>query len=311
MIVKILLIAALVFYMLLFVLFLYVFYNGFSFSRRKKPEDYLHDGYFRPYTAEFRNNLSELNKMDYRQLYIKSRDGHKLAAKYYEFFTNAPLAILMHGYKASAEGDFCALIPILKKNGFNVLLVDQRACGISEAGVVTFGIKESKDCLDWIRFSEKKFGKNIKIVLFGLSMGAASVLTVSSVVPESVKGIFSDSSYTSASEIIKVFLYKKNLPIDFLYALVKYSARVFGRFDLEENSPMESVADARVPVYLIHGYPDGLVPYSMASKLYQCCSSEKKLITFKLADHAVGVYSDKALYEETVREFVQKLDLKE
>ena len=39
-----------------------------------------------------------------------------------------------------------------------------------------FGIKEYRDCLSWIDFMLTYLGPNVKIILTGISMGAATVM---------------------------------------------------------------------------------------------------------------------------------------
>ena len=68
----------------------------------------------------------------------------------------------------------------LVKRGRSALLVDQRSCGRSEGSVITFGINESRDLERWIDLVIKEIDPNAKIIITGVSMGAATVMMAAS-----------------------------------------------------------------------------------------------------------------------------------
>lgn len=140
----------------------------------------------------------------YEDVFITSFDGLRLHAKFYAASERkAPVQIMFHGYKSSAERDFCGGLREGIDGGFNVLLVDQRAHGESEGKYLTFGVNERFDCLSWASYAAERFGNDVKIYLYGISMGAATVLMASALpLPKSVSGIVADCGYTSPKDII-------------------------------------------------------------------------------------------------------------
>ena len=120
--------------------------------------------------------MKETRAMPYERVSITSFDGLTLRGRYYEYQKGAPVELLFHGYKSNSERDLCGGVQRCFALGRNVLLVDHRASGESDGNVITFGINERKDCLKWIDFVIEKFGKDVKIMLGGISMGAATVL---------------------------------------------------------------------------------------------------------------------------------------
>lgn len=79
-----------------------------------------------------------------------------------------------------------------------------RAHGSSEGKCLTFGVKERYDCLAWINCAIERFGRDTKIFLYGISMGAATVLMAGGLdLPDNVVGIVADCGYTSPTAIIK------------------------------------------------------------------------------------------------------------
>ena len=127
-----------------------------------------------------------------------------------------------------------------------VLLPDHAAHGRSEGKYLSFGIKESRDCLAWIDFLIDHFGADVKIILTGISMGAATVVMAGGEeLPPNVIGILADCGYSTPKEIMEKVIREMGLPPKLSYPFVKLAARIFGHFDLEETSPMEALKRVR------------------------------------------------------------------
>ena len=255
-----------------------------------------------------RSCVSIMDKTPFRWVYVNSFDGLQLAGRYYHTADGAPLIILMHGYRSLALRDCCGGFMLARKMGFNVLAVDQRAHGCSEGSVITFGIQERYDCQRWIDFAVAEFGPDTKIVLSGLSMGAATVLMASSLsLPENVVAIMADSPYNTASGIIRKVCRDGNLPDKLAYPFIKLGARLFGHFNLEETSAMDSVKNAKVPILLIHGEDDRFVPCDMSRDLYEACAGNAQLHTFPETGHGLAYMIDPVRYEIVTVDFLWEI----
>lgn len=249
--------------------------------------------------------IDDLAALPYEQVYITSHDGLRLAAKYYHNQNDAPLEIMFHGYHGMAERDFCGGFKLCMESGHNALLVDQRAHGRSEGRVITFGIKERYDCLDWINYAVKRFGINSRILLIGVSMGAATVLMASDLpLPENVNGIIADCGYTSPRNIIRKVIRDMKLPVALIYPFVRLGAVLFGYFNLEASSAIVSLKSCLVPVLFIHGEDDRFVPCMMSRENFAVCASPKQILTVPGAGHCLCFMKDEPLYTETVKRFL-------
>lgn len=248
--------------------------------------------------------MGEVKKIPYNDVEITSFDGLKLHAKYYECNKGAPIELMFHGYRGNADIDLCGGIKRSFVLGYNVLLVDHRASGKSEGKVISFGINESRDCFSWIEFLINKFGKDVKIILTGISMGASTVLMASGKkLPKNVIGVIADCGYTSTKEIIKKVIGDMKLPPSLAYPFVKLGAKIYGRFNLEEYSPIEAMKTCQVPVIFIHGEADDYVPSYMSKENYNTCISKKKLVTIKGAGHGLAYVVDPDKYISALKEF--------
>ena len=149
----------------------------------------------------------ETRNMPHEDLEITSFDGLKLCGKFYEYEKGAPMEIMFHGYRGCAERDLSGGVQRCFKLGHSALIVEQRASGKSEGNVISFGINEHRDALCWANFAVSHFGEDVKIILTGISMGAATVLmTADKDLPKNVVGILADCGYTSAKDIIKIVI---------------------------------------------------------------------------------------------------------
>lgn len=290
--------------LLSFVCFLLTFY-----SRKRKPlkndEFVLIPGKiyeeFHPqmlsWMKENRARVKEIIK-------IKSFDGLILYGEYYECKKGAPVEILFNGYRGDPERDMSGAVERCFALNHNVILACQRACGKSEGSVVTFGVKESRDCLTWIDYAIKKFGEEANIIIGGVSMGGSTVLmTASKNLPKNVKYVLCDCGFSSQKDIIKKVIKQLHLPAFVFYPFIKLGAKIFGGFNLEENPPIESVKKIKIPTIFFHGDTDDFVPFYMAEDLFEACGAPKKFMRVSGAGHGLAYLKEKENYVNFISQF--------
>ena len=261
---------------------------------------------YEPYHPQMLAFMKETRSAKHEDVEIKSFDGLTLRGKYYEYQKGAPIELLMNGYRGSAERDLCGGMQRCFALGRNVLIVDQRAHGRSDGNIISFGIVERKDCLSWTNFIVEKFGKDVKILIGGISMGAATVMMASDLdLPKNVVGVLADCGYSSPKEIIQKSIQEMGLPVKIFYPILRLGGKIFGKFDLEETSPVQALKNCKVPVLFFHGEEDDIVPIEMSKACFDACSAPKKLYTFEKAGHGVCFLVDREKYLQGFREFVE------
>lgn len=239
---------------------------------------------------------------------IRSRDGFTLSGRYYHVRDCAPLDIGFHGYRSAPLTDFSGGAEISFQLQHNLLLVDQRAHGKSEGNTITFGVKERYDCLDWVNYAISRFGADTQILLYGISMGAATVLMASGLkLPQNVKGIIADCPYSSPCAIIETVSDQMRIPHALASPFVKLGAMLYGGFNLEETDAVRAVKDTRVPILLIHGETDSFVPCAMSEEVYLANPQMVQRHTFPGADHGISYLVDKKRYTKIVTEFIENV----
>jgi len=271
-----------------FVLFLVIFYVPPRKIRDPDKIDYPSGKIYEPFYDSMKEWTLTARSTQHEDVSITSFDGLKLCGKYYEYAPGAPVELMFHGYRGSAERDMAGGMHRAFRLGHSALIVDQRCSGMSEGNVISFGINEHRDCLSWVAFMLTHFGNDVQIILTGISMGASTVLMASDKnLPSNVIGILADCGFHSARDIICAVVDSMHLPSRLLYPFVKLGAKLYGHFDLEELTPVESVKNCKIPVLFFHGEEDDYVPSYMSQRNYDSCTARKKLVMIPGAGHGL------------------------
>jgi pimeloyl-ACP methyl ester carboxylesterase len=107
--------------------------------------------------------------------------------------------ILVHGYSGLWFGREALAF---YQAGFNLLLPDARGHGKSQGTYVGMGWHDRLDIKKWICWLIKQYPES-EIVLYGVSMGAASVMMAAGEeLPPNVKAAVEDCGYTSAWSVL-------------------------------------------------------------------------------------------------------------
>ena len=259
---------------------------------------------YEAHREKMENWVRRMRELPRQSFEIAAFDGLTLRGNFYEYAPGAPIELMFHGYRGSAERDLAGGVERCFKVRRSALIVDQRCAGGSGGHVITFGIHEQRDCLSWIDFAVKHFGPDVKLILTGISMGAATVLMAGSKeLPPNVMGILADCGYTSAKEIIQDVIRSMGLPPKLSYPFVKLGARIFGHFDLEEDAPIEAVKTCKLPVIFFHGEADDFVPCRMSRANFEACASHKRLVTIPGAGHGLSYAVEPERYLEELYDF--------
>lgn len=306
--------SAIVFVLILTFLTSYICYRLAFFVKKdkKKPNYALPDEeQYRPHKGAFSDMLAYVLTLPCEDVFITSRDGFRLHGKYYHMADRAPVRIMFHGYRSSPEKDFCGGVRLAVEAGHNVLLVDQRAHGQSEGRCLTFGILERFDCLSWTKYVVTRFGADTKIILCGMSMGAATVLMATALaLPYNVVGVIADCGYSSPRGIIRKVLHDMQPSLLFMYPFLRMGGFLFGKFDIEAASAAQAMATCRIPVLFIHGEDDRFVPCDMGREDFELCAAKNKmLLIVSGAGHGLSFMVDEKACTAAIRDFLARLPL--
>lgn len=279
-----------------------------AFVKKNVKGSGMYDMNLTNYKNEIAKGIKFFDEAPHTKMGITSFDGLKLSANFYSNENARGTIMLVHGYRSYAKRDFSCASEFYYDLGFNLLLIDQRCSGDSEGRLITFGIKERRDIIDWIKHLNKEIGEDTPIFVSGLSMGATSVLMASGLgFPPNVKGFIADSGFTSPPDIM-ADVAKKMFKINakpFL-PLLNLLCKIFGKFSIYETTTIESVKKNTTPILFIHGENDGFVPCDMTLLAYDAATADKYLVTVPNADHGLAFVIDRETTSKALIDFVEK-----
>lgn len=217
---------------------------------------------------------------------LTSFDGLTLYAE--KFSPETPStnwAILIHGYGRDRTFAYDYADEYLKR-GWNVLIPDLRAAGKSSGKFITMGALESRDVCAWAtKIVDAQ--PDAKIILHGVSMGAATALLAAAQEPPNLVAVVEDCGYTSAYEMFAAQLEKIfGLPEYPVMPCANWVCRFRTGVKISDAAPLDVVDKIKVPVLFIHGDADTLVPFEMCGRLFDACTSPKEKFVVAGAGHA-------------------------
>jgi fermentation-respiration switch protein FrsA (DUF1100 family) len=203
--------------------------------------------------------------------------------------------------------------------GAAALAVDCRAHGESDGEIIGMGYADAEDIALWFDFLLKRFGKDTRIALHGVSMGAAAVMRYASLKKASVQtrnlaAVIADCGFSSSR---RQFFNMAELALGKSPAQKAVCAIIFcgisvinfmlAGFFLFQNSPATALKKRRnalcaaAPLVLFHGEGDLLVKAEMFDALVKAAGG-KNVIAHKIKDapHAGSYFYAPERYMKTI-----------
>lgn len=232
----------------------------------------------------------------------------KLVANYIPAnHTTQKTALVVHGFNGSKEqmGAYAAMFHQL---GYNVLVPDLRGHGASQGNVVGFGWLDRLDNLKWVHKIIAENGAHSKIVLFGISMGASSVVMASGEhLPSQVKALVVDSPFTTAdAEISHQAKALYGLPRWPLVPVTSMITKIRAGYSFKEANGLKEIRRNQTPIFFIAGLKDKFVPYHMSEQLYHATKAPKAIWLVPKAKHVMSFSKQPQVYPLRVKQFLAK-----
>lgn len=266
---------------------------------------YMFDTY--PYLKPWTDSLKQAEAL--KDTFIYSPDNMKLHAYYVAAAQpTAKTAVIVHGYTDNAIRMMMIGYMYNKKLDFNILLPDLRNTGLSGGDAIQMGWLDRKDVMQWMGVANTIYGDSTRMVVHGISMGAATTMMISGEPQqEYVKCFVEDCGYTSVwNQFSKELKEQFNIPQFPLMYIASWLCQLEYGWGFKEASALKQVAKCHLPMFFIHGDKDNYVPTWMVYKLYEAKPEPKELWVVPEADHAHSYLFHTEEYTEKVKVFVDK-----
>ena len=259
-------------------------------------------GKFRP-EPNYTFSPYEIN-VDADEVTFESSDGVRIAGWWFEDTASDTVLILSHGHRGD-KSSMLGLGPKLHLRGHSVLLFDFRGSGESEDGPRSLAHYEQRDlraAIEWVAARRP----DAKIVLVGMSMGAATSLHVGAE-DDRVKALVLDSPFATADGVVAANLAKFRLPRwPFLGATEGITRRHYG-WSLQDVRPIDVIGNLTQPTLLMHGTHDRITPFEHSLQLRDAAKpGVVEYHAFPDADHCGGYFLDRPGYVARVDDFIRR-----
>ncbi len=170
---------------------------------------------------------------------------------------DAPVLLYLHGARWDVRGS-AHRMRRLQELGFSVLGVDYRGFGRSSAVLPseTFAYEDARAAWDWLA---RQYPDRARYV-FGHSLGGAIAVELAAQVDDA-RGLIVEGGFTSIPDVVSSFKWGW-LPVGPL---------ITQRFDAAER-----IAQLKVPVLVVHGSRDTLIPAELGRQLYERAPQPKR-----------------------------------
>lgn len=233
-------------------------------------------------------------------------DGLNLYGQYFDFGFNRAV-IIIPGRCESLMYSYFFSEPF-EKAGFNVLVIDIRAHGISDGKYDHVGVGEHRDVIEWGKMLHDQFG-NEELWIMGICMGANTAILslIESDCPDYFKGLVSEGMYISFKENFKQHMVYDHHPTFPIIPMVMALIKKHTGTDVDSIRPIDLIDQIKVPVLFIAGRNDFYSKAECTKMLYEKCGAERKeIVWFTEGNHSHLRFANFEEYDKAIFDFTNK-----
>ena len=240
-----------------------------------------------------------------KELSITSKDGLKLVAEWFDYGFDRTV-IILPGRRETLIYSYYYANPY-KESGVNVLVIDQRAHGLSEGKYSTGGIREAEDVSLWMEYMHKEHNQKY-IYLHGICVGTCVAIMVSTKYKtDYLKAVILDSAFISYKEIYKNHYLESGHKLFPVYYQIWFWFKFFTKCNINDSNPEMYMPRFDLPVLFIWGTKDVYCLPEKSKILYEkCASNQKEIEWFEGAEHSRVRLSNEEHYDGLVSDFLAR-----
>ncbi|MCL2655098.1 MAG: alpha/beta hydrolase [Coriobacteriia bacterium] len=291
-----------------FLTFIIIFYNTLYRSPRKKRTRECTNTKDEQQVRMFEEGISWAKRYaDVTDELCLVNDGLNLYGQYINLGFDK-CAILLQGRTESLLYSYY-FADVYAKNGFNILVIDVRAHGLSDGSYQTGGIKESDDLVLWIKLIHEKYGLS-NFTLHGVCVGGATAIYAAVKLKaegiDYVKSIVTDGLYQSYYEMFRQNFKMRKKPVFPMLHLVFLLAFILAKVRLFRETPQKYMESMDLPILFIWSIQDIFCDRAKCEELFEACASKRKEVRFfPEGRHSQVRSSQEADYDSAIAEFLQ------
>jgi fermentation-respiration switch protein FrsA (DUF1100 family) len=207
----------------------------------------------------------ETLRLEYKDIYFTAEDGTQLNGWFFPLGKDDLVVLHFHGNAGNISHRLDLISQFLQRK-LQVFIIDYRGFGRSGGSPSEGGLyKDGLAAYDYLVQQEGILPS--QIVVHGHSIGAAVAIEVA--LNRRVKSVILESAFTSTRDMAKTM--PLFLPLS-LFLPTNYNN-------------LEKISRLRVPMLIVHGDKDEIVPFSMGERLFKAAKEPKFFYRVKGAEH--------------------------
>ena len=232
--------------------------------------------------SSLRTSVAQAGLTGFQDVVIETSDGEKLVGWWLPPAPGRALLLYFHGNGGSLLNRR-ERARMLTQDGRGLLIVSYRGYSGSTGSPSEAGLRlDAEAARRWLSSYEPR-----RIVLYGESLGTGVAVWLAT--ETEVGGVILDAPYTSTADIAKgLFPY---LPVTLLMR--------------DQFRSIDRIARLRMPLLVIHGDRDGVVPIALSDALFQMANEPKRYVMLPGVEHE-GVLEGGGL--QAVRSFLDDVE---
>lgn len=212
-----------------------------------------------------------------------------ISCRFFVCSKDSPSILYFHG-NGEVVSDYNWTAPLYSQEGINLFVADYRGYG-SSTGLPTFSdmISDAHTVFDSFREILSSEGYHSNQYVMGRSLGSHSAVEIASHYQSTIKGLILESGFASIGRLMERLRHFEDA------ALLQYF----------ENSHLDKIRSITLPVLIIHGDCDELVPPINATHFHEIVGAEdKRLVTIQGAGHNDIMMIGREQYFTAIRELI-------
>ncbi len=197
---------------------------------------------------------------------VTAQDGQKIQSWYFApTDPQKPTIIYFHGNAGNYAQRIYKAIHYIEK-GYGVLLAEYRGYGGNDGDISEVGLYlDARAQINWL-LKEKSLSET-DIVIYGESIGSG--IAVEMATEYKAHALILETPFSSLYDIASS---------RYFFLPVKYLLK-------DKYMNIEKIRSINMPLLIMHGRADNVIPFAFAEKLYKHANQPKKLIVFPDANH--------------------------
>ena len=244
---------------------------------------------------------------DYARAVSVTSEGLRLAGEYYDFgFDKAVL--LLAGRTEALTYSYYFAAPY-RALGYNILVIDNRAHGLSEGKRNCVALREYRDVMEWVKLLNGTLG-NQKVLLHGICIGAAAALYAATEPdgPDCIEALITDGMYVNFGESFRNHMIELKKPIFPVYGECMLLITLFTGKSPVRFGPQNRVGSLSVPILMLYGKQDAYSVPEKSQLLYDLCAAPiKRLVWFDKGVHSHLRINAPEKYDAAIGDFLREI----